>query len=97
MRAALPAEHFEIVGALLSPVHEYLARLLHAALDASWVGADERALRDLLLQAIFSEDAVERFPRVKNAYKKGIQVLYIFCTHRRSLKNKTGGGPKRVK
>ena len=80
MRAALPADHFEIVGALLSPVHEYLARLLHAALDASGVGADERALRDLLLPAIFRTDAVESFPRVKNAYKNGIRELYIFFT-----------------
>ena len=87
MRAALPADHFEIAGALLSPVHEYLARLLHAALDANGVGADERALRDLLLPAIFRADAVETFPRVKNAYKKGIIKFYTVYSELKDIES----------
>lgn len=73
LRNGLSAEHFEIADALLSSVHEYLASLLHDALDASGVGADERGLRDLLLPAIFRADAIESFSRVKLSYKKSMK------------------------
>lgn len=88
MSAALPKEHFEIARALLSPVNEYLAGLLHTALDASGVGADERALRDLLLPAVLSDKAVECFTPVKTAYTNGVSNM-SYCLIILALKYKS--------